>query len=207
MKLIIGLGNPGGKYEKTRHNIGSMVIEQFLKDFTPVQKTLWEDSTKFKSDIAELEWKPLHGALEKVILAKPKTYMNNSGLAVQLLTSCYSLLTSDLWIVHDDLDLSLGQLKIRFGGGSAGNHGVDSIIEKLETDKFWRFRLGIGNPRRESGSMSHESRKKPVDDHVLSSFMSNERSKVKHLIRHASDALQMALEEGLETAMNRFNTK
>lgn len=205
MKLIVGLGNPGKKYEKTRHNIGFMIAEQFLKDFEPVGKTAWEDSDRFKSDIAEIEWQRKTGGLEKVVLAKPKTYMNNSGLAVQLLTTHYSLLTTDIWVIHDDLDLPLGQLKIRFGGGSAGNHGVDSIIEKLETDKFWRFRLGIGQPSLKFKVKN--SKLKNVDDHVLSSFTSNERSKVKHLIRHASDALQMALEEGLETAMNRFNTK
>ncbi|MBI1919421.1 hypothetical protein HYS29_02505, partial [Candidatus Microgenomates bacterium] len=82
MKLIIGLGNPGTKYERTRHNLGFMVVEQFLKDFEPVGQTVWVNNEKFKADTAEFSWQPKHGQAEKVIVAKPKTYMNNSGLAV-----------------------------------------------------------------------------------------------------------------------------
>ena len=147
MKLIVGLGNPGKQYEKTRHNLGFMVVERFLKDFEPVEKTVWENQKKIKSDIVRLEWQrqldqkfPLRPAergfegqakfkdqkpdesenWEEVILAKPQTYMNNSGMAVQLLTSYFSLLTSNLWVVYDDIDLPLGTMKIRFGGASAG---------------------------------------------------------------------------------------
>src|SRR5690348_15063745 len=112
MKLIVGLGNPGEKYEKTRHNLGFMVVEQFLKDFERVG-IVWDNSKKFKSDVLEI-----NVGLEKVIIAKPKTYMNNSGLAVQLLTSYYKLPTEDIIIVHDELDLPLGYLKIRLGGSS-----------------------------------------------------------------------------------------
>jgi PTH1 family peptidyl-tRNA hydrolase len=205
MKLIIGLGNPGTKYEKTRHNIGFMVVEQFLKDFEPVRDTIWTDEKKFKSDIAEINWQPLHGKEEKVILAKPKTYMNNSGLAVQLLTSYYKLLTSDIWIVHDDIDLPIGAMKIRFGGGTAGHHGVESLMEKLGTDKFWRFRLGIGvgSQKLEVGSQ----KLKNVEDYVLGKFTGAERGKIKDLLKRGSKAIQMGLEVGLEAAMNRFNTK
>ncbi|MBI2190274.1 MAG: aminoacyl-tRNA hydrolase, partial [Candidatus Levybacteria bacterium] len=95
MKLIVGLGNPGEKYEQTRHNLGFMVLERFLKDFEPVQKTIWENQEKFKSDIVKLDWQPRHSRMEKVILAKPKTYMNNSGLAVKLVTSYWRLEPSD----------------------------------------------------------------------------------------------------------------
>ena len=205
MKLIVGLGNPGIKYEKTRHNIGFMVVEQFLKDFETVDKTEWVDEKKFKSDIAMLNWQPRHGKEEKVILVKPKTYVNNSGLAVQLLTSYYKLLTNDIWIVHDDIDLPLGSMKIRFGGASAGHHGVESIIEKLGTDKFWRFRMGTGE--RNSKSEYRNSKLKNVEDFVLGEFRGGERGKVKHLIKRGVGAIEMGLEEGLEAAMNRFNTK
>ena len=92
MKLIIGLGNPGVKYERTRHNIGFMVVEKFLKDFEPVKDTVWADEKKFKSDIAEINWQPRHGKEEKVILAKPKTYMNNSGLAISIISQYLKLL-------------------------------------------------------------------------------------------------------------------
>lgn len=205
MKLIVGLGNPGEKYQKTRHNLGFMVAERFLKDFERVDKTQWEDSRKFKSDTAQIIWQPRHGKEEKVVLAKPKTYMNNSGLAVSLLAGYYKLLTLDVWIIHDDIDLPLGSTKIRFGGASAGHHGVNSIIEKLGTDKFWRFRMGVGA---EDRKWKVEGRKvRPVDDFVLGKFRGGEKGKVRELIKRGAKAIEMALEEGLEAAMNRFNTK
>ncbi len=203
MKLIVGLGNPGKQYEKTKHNLGFMVVEQFLKDFEPVSKTEWEDSKKFKSDIVNLDWQPKHGQMEKVILAKPKTYMNNSGMSVRLLLTFYKLQSTDVWVVYDDLDLPLGSMKIRFGGASAGHHGVDSIIENLKTDKFWRFRMGIGklSPKIERGIV------KNAEDIVLGKFKGGEWGKARELIKRGSKALQTALEEDLESAMNRFNTK
>lgn len=208
MKLIVGLGNPGEKYERTRHNVGFMVVERFLKDYEPVSQTVWDNSVKFKSDIATLEWQPTRGRLVKLILAKPKTYMNNSGLAVQLLTTYYKLLTSDVWIIHDDIDLPLGTMKIRFGGGTAGHHGVDSILKALGTDKFWRFRLGIGvKNSRKAGSRSARQKLRNVEDFVLSSFGEGEWGSVRKLVKRGSQALQLALEKGLELSMNRFNTK
>ena len=141
MKLIVCLGNPGERYEKTRHNLGFMLGENFLKDFRNAKDNLWEDSVKFKCDITQIEWQPKHGTLEKVIFIKPKTYMNNSGLAVKLISSFYKINPEDIWVMHDDIDLPLGSLKIRFGGASAGHHGVESIIEHLNTDKFWRFSI------------------------------------------------------------------
>ena len=91
MKLIVGLGNPGEKYINTRHNLGFIIVEHFLKDFQSARNTVWEKATKFKSEISQIEWQPRHGTLEKVILTKPQTYMNNSGLAVQLISSFYKL--------------------------------------------------------------------------------------------------------------------
>lgn len=137
MKLIVGLGNPGEKYENTRHNLGFLVLDHLLKDLG-TSKIEWDSSNKLKSDIALFT---LHK--EKVILAKPQTYMNNSGMAVQLLKDFYKVEPEDLWIVYDELDLPLGSIKIRFGGAAAGHHGVESIMEAIGTDKFWRYRLGI----------------------------------------------------------------
>lgn len=212
MKLIVGLCNPGKKYEKTRHNIGCMVVEQFLKDFEPVGKTLWENSEKFKSDIAELEWqKSKHDIsrplLEQVMLIKPKTYMNNSGMAVRVISSRFVVHSNDIWIVHDDIDLPLGSMKIRFGGGAGGHHGVESIIKTLNTDKFWRFRMGIGNPNQNSKLKVESSKLKNVEDYVLGNFTGAEHSQVKKMLKHGSSALQMALDDSLEAAMNRYNTK
>lgn len=198
MKLIVGLGNPGGKHEKTRHNLGFMVLEHFLKDFESTKNTVWENSSKFKSDIAKIEWQPKHGALEKIILVKPKTYMNNSGMAVQILTTYYKILTTDVWIIHDDIDLLLGAMKIRLGGASAGHHGVESVMDHLNTDKFWRFRLGIGG---------EDGRLKNVDDFVLGEFGGKEKGKIRELIKKGAKAIEEALENGLDSAMNRFNTK
>ena len=204
MKLIVGLGNPGVKYERTRHNVGFMVVEQFLKDFEPVGKTVWNNNGKFKSDTVEFEWQPKHGAGEKVILAKPKTYMNNSGMAVKLLGDYFKVTPADTWIIHDDVDLPLGSMKIRLGGASAGHRGVESILQTLSTDSFWRFRMGIGQPIE-----GHYQRNdtKGIDDYVLGTFTGHERGKLKELIKHGAKALATALEEGLEASQNRFNVK
>lgn len=205
MKLIIGLGNPGEKYVNTRHNLGFKIAEHFLKDFQSAKNTLWEDSKKFKSEIAQIEWQPRHGTLEKVILVKPQTYMNNSGMAVQLITSYYKLPTTDVWVMHDDIDLPLGSMKIRFGGASAGHHGVESIMEYLKTDKFWRFRMGTGISN--SKSKIPNSKLKNVEDYVLGNFAGQERGKLKALVKRGVNAIETSLEDGLEAAMNRFNTK
>lgn len=215
MKLIVGLGNPGEKYEKTRHNLGFVIVEHFLKDFQSARDTLWENSSKFKSEIAQIEWQRRshrsgQASLEKVILVKPKTFMNNSGMAVQLLASFFKLPPSDIWIVHDDIDLPLGAMKIRFGGASAGHHGVESIMSALSTDKFWRFRLGTGNTNSKfihSVSSGQKSKLRNVEDYVLGNFAGGERGKVKDLIKRGVKAIETGLEDGLEVAMNRFNTK
>lgn len=205
MKLIVGLGNPGEKYESTRHNLGFMVVEQFVKDLQPVKKTFWEDSKKFKSDILEVEWQPRRGNSVKILVVKPKTYMNNSGLAISLISQYLNILPSDVWIVHDELDLPLGFIKIRLGGSGAGHRGVESIIQSIGSEKFWRFRLGIGFKKNHGEVGGHVI--KHVDDYVLSPFSREQAGKIRELIHRCSKALQMALEEGLEVAMNRYNTK
>jgi len=209
MKLIVGLGNPGEKYEKTRHNLGFLVLDRFLKDFSQVQKTIWEDNTKFKCDMAKIDWQPKKGKLEKIILVKPKTYMNNSGLCVGLVSSFYKINPADIWIIHDEIDLPLGSMKIRFGGGSAGHKGVMSIMNSLGTEKFWRFRLGMGHqkgiqPRFNRGKIRNS---KSVEEFVLRGFSSGEAGKAREVIKRGSKAIQEGLENGLEKAMNRFNTK
>src|SRR5579872_3143964 len=206
MKLIIGLGNPGEKYEKTRHNVGFMALDQFLKDFESEKETVWTDSAKFKSDIAEITWqhkKETPGTIphgeEKIILAKPKTYMNDSGLAVGLLVNFYKVSPEDVWILHDDVDFPIGSMRIRLGGASAGHRGIMSIIEQLGTDKFYRFRLGIGRP----GESEHSG----VSHYVLDTFTHEDHSKIRELLKRASKALQMGLEKDLESAMNKYNSK
>jgi PTH1 family peptidyl-tRNA hydrolase len=216
MKLIVGLGNPGEKYIHTRHNLGFMVVERFLKDFESLKNTVWSSSEKVKSHIALIDWKSKAGREERLILAKPKTYMNNSGMAVSLLTNFYKIDPTDVWIVYDELDLPVGSMKIRFGGAAAGHHGVESIIASLDTDKFWRFRMGIGVTHLHSGRDGREDGKqhalgrqniKGADSLVLGNFSASEQGKVRELIKHGSQSLQMALEKGIEASMNRYNTK
>lgn len=208
MKLIVGLGNPGLEYENTRHNVGFMAVEQFLKDYETVKNTFWNDNKKFHADIVEFEWqrsKPLRDTvvqqplLEKVYLMKPKTFMNNSGQAVAAVANFYKISLDDIWILHDDVDFPLGSMRIRKGGASAGHRGIMSIIEQLGSDAFWRFRLGIGRP----GEVGHDA----VSRHVLDTFSHQDHSHIREMLKATSKAIQLGLEQDLIAAMNRYNTK
>jgi peptidyl-tRNA hydrolase, PTH1 family len=204
MKLIVGLGNPGVKYESTKHNVGFMVLEHLLKDIASVNKSYWTTEKKLKSEVHILEYQPKKGEAEKIILARPLTYMNNSGMAVGLLVNYYKIKPSDLWVVHDELDLPLGFIKIRLGGGTAGHHGLDSILETLKTDKFWRFRIGIGLPKSIGGM---DKQRVNGQEFVLSGFRGGEASKARAGIKRGAKALFTALEKGIESAQNQYNTK
>lgn len=200
MKLIVGLGNPGEKYHNTRHNCGFMVLDHLLQELGE-HNVEWEVSSKLKSDIASFMLKD-----EKVLLAKPQTYMNNSGMAVQLLRDFYKIDAHDVWIVYDELDLPLGSMKIRLGGAAAGHHGVESIIDSLGTDAFWRFRLGIGT----SHDKEHPLSKQEVHNaaaYVLDQFGHGEAGKVREMLKRTVASIQCALAQGMEAAMNKFNTK
>ncbi len=188
-RLIVGLGNPGEKYENTRHNIGFMVVDELAEKLTkgPVD---WEESSRFNSFI-------LLSSARNIILAKPQSFMNASGAVVAKVAQYYKVSAENIWIVHDDVDLPLGKIKIRLGGAAAGHHGVESIMANLGTDKFLRFRLGIGHPGR--GADAH------VEDYVLKDFDTNEKSEVKHLTKQTLQALEVSLKDGPEKAMNQFN--
>ncbi|OGH17674.1 MAG: aminoacyl-tRNA hydrolase [Candidatus Levybacteria bacterium RIFCSPHIGHO2_02_FULL_37_10] len=208
MKLIIGLGNPGKKYEKTRHNMGFMVADALGNRVKGIGDS-WKHEEKFKSEILKINH-PLTPNPYPLILVKPLTYMNNSGLAVGLIANFYKIKPEDIWVVHDDIDLLLGSMKIRFGGASAGHKGVDSIINSLGTDGFWRFRIGIASKRSEIGikTISGERMKrKNIDDFVLGEFIKEERNRVKEIIRQVVRAIEIALIEGMDKAMNKFNTR
>lgn len=192
MKLIIGLGNPGEKYAKVRHNLGFMVVDKYVSSIK--DQVSWEYSEKFKSEIVKVD---------DLIFVKPHTYMNNSGLAVKLLTTYYNLQPTDLIVVYDELDLPLGKIKIRMGGAGAGHHGIESIMEKLGTDKFIRVRLGIGNE--ETKSAEHGGSHVDVDRYVLSPFNSHEKSHLKHMLKQALKAIDTLLEKGLQVAQNQYN--
>ena len=213
MKLIVGLGNPGEKYNNTRHNLGFMVVERFLKDITALNDTVWSDEKKLKSELAFVNWQGKNSKTERLILAKPQTYMNHSGMAVALIASYYNIPVEDIWVVYDDLDLPVGTMKIRFGGAAGGHHGVESILASLTTDTFWRFRFGIGFSRghiqdSDGGEMTQNRRTiGKVEDYVLSEFASHDHNKVRTMIENGSEALQLSLEQGMDKAMNRFNTR
>lgn len=196
MILIVGLGNPGQKYEKTRHNIGFLAIKAFagknnFPDFIISQKT--------NSEISE---GILNG--EKIILAKPQTYMNKSGKTINSLVKRYCInkamaeLTQYIWVIHDDVDLPLGEMKIVKNRGAAGHKGVESIIKELKTKDFVRFRVGI-KPQK------IENRKQKVETFVLQKFNKEEEKIIKEVIKKIVEAIEMTLKEGLEKAMNKYN--
>jgi peptidyl-tRNA hydrolase, PTH1 family len=195
MKLIIGLGNPEEKYIGTRHNSGFEVVNEYAKKHLG-PKVVWEFDKKLSSEIIKLT--------PDLWLIKPQTYMNKSGLAVVKLADYFKITSSeDIIIVHDDLDLILGRIKVRKGGAAGGHHGVESIISALGSDQFIRLRLGIGNARSHSGERQRIAFS--AEHFVLEPFMSNEKSKVKTMTKHALEAIDTLLEKGLSEAQNQYN--
>lgn len=206
MKLIVGLGNPGDKYIFTRHNIGFMVIERLVKDRLSLLRSLkaWKKEEKFLSEVCKTPASPQGG--DDFIAIKPQTYMNLAGLAVVKIANFYKIDASNIWVIHDDIDLPLGKIRMRKGGASAGHHGIDSIIKNLGTSDFMRFRLGIGRGKLDKPhTADHNLHRREVEKFVVSLFKEGEASEVKHLIKNSSEALDLALKKGIEKAMNRFN--
>lgn len=191
MKLIVGLGNPEDKYAKTRHNLGFDILDELTRKLNLVD---WSLENKFKSEIIKSN---------KMILVKPQTFVNKSGMAVKLLADYFKISPEDIVIIHDELDLPLGKIKVRLGGAAAGHHGVESIIEALGTDKFIRIRMGIGNLRTKSAE--HKGQTISAEKFVLEPFMHSEKSKVKHMIKQTIKALETLLEKGLEYTQTQFN--
>jgi PTH1 family peptidyl-tRNA hydrolase len=196
MKLIVGLGNPGGEYESTRHNIGFMVVEKLAKELGEIT-VIWDKDAKHESFVAKTG---------EVILVKPQTFMNRSGAAVKGLVDYYKLDPADVWIIHDDIDLPIGKIRIRGQGASGGHNGVDSIIKALNTDKFVRFRLGTGRGKESTGlNADKRLHHRSVINYVLSRFRQSEAGSFKHLVKNGTEAVRIALTSGLDKAMNRFN--
>lgn len=185
MKVIVGLGNPGKKYEKTRHNLGFMVVDRLARAKGVVFK-----KKKHYSLIGD--WQ---AGGEKVFLVKPQTYMNHSGVAIGSLCSDLGVKAEDFVVIHDDLDLPLGRIRIRQRGGAAGHRGVLSILETLPSQDFFRVRVGVGRPPR------------GVDptDYVLEPFLPEEEIFAKEVVPQAAEAVETLLAEGPLVAMERFN--
>jgi PTH1 family peptidyl-tRNA hydrolase len=187
LRVIVGLGNPGPAYAKTRHNVGFCIVEALAADAHSNFRRLGL-SLRARASLAGQE----------VILAKPQTFMNQSGQAVAELLSDVGLDHADLLdliLIHDDLDLDLGRVRLKAHGGAGGHNGVLSIIDSLGTDRFARLKIGIGRPP--SG----------VDaaDYVLSPVASGDQSLLNATMQHALDAVRCWISEGLPVAMNRYN--
>lgn len=197
MKLIVGLGNPGDKYRDTRHNVGFMVVDKLAHELGS-SDTTWNFEKKHKAFVAKCG---------DVLLVKPETFMNASGIAVGSVAVFYHINPEDIWVVHDDLDLPLGKIRIRRGGGSAGHHGIESLMRDLKSDAFVRFRLGIGRGMEAKGEKSSKKNfhRRFVMDFVLSKFKRSEAGELKHIVKHGVEAIRIALFDGIDRAMNRFN--
>lgn len=203
MKLIVGLGNPDKKYGKSRHNIGFMVADELLRKLTPVKKTEWEMDKKSNSFLSIIN--------SSLVLAKPQTLVNASGVAVKKLVSRFKVEPAEVWVIHDEIDLPLGKIKIAEGRGAAGHRGIQSIIRELGTDEFVRFRLGVGHPVREDkwyvsgGSLvSKQVKRQEVVRYVLEGFGGKDAVEAGKMIEKAVEAIKLALEEGIEKAQGTF---
>lgn len=184
-RLIVGLGNPGRQYAATRHNVGFMVVDAFAR-----KQGLAVTRSDHQALLAEGRWKE-----ERIILLKPQTYMNLSGFAVSSAARWYKIEPQDIFVIHDDLDLEAGRLRIRTSGGAGGHKGIISIIEQLGTQDFARLKIGIGRP---GPGME-------VPDYVLTPFAPAEREIIQAAIARSVEAVEMVLDQGYLAAMNQFN--
>lgn len=184
--LVVGLGNPGPQYATTRHNVGFMVADLLAARIGAPFKV-------HKKSGAEIVTGQLGG--RSVVLAKPRTYMNESGRQVGPLAKFYSLPPGDVIVLHDELDIDFGRIRLKLGGGEGGHNGLRSVANALGTKDFQRVRIGIGRP---------PGRKEPAA-FVLEPFNANERDEVPTICEQAADATELLLELGVEAAQNRVH--
>jgi peptidyl-tRNA hydrolase, PTH1 family len=186
MILIIGLGNPGKYYARTRHNVGFMMVDKLQEEWNFPE---FEFNKKFDTEISEGKINPPlppgeGGGEGKILLAKPQTFMNRSGEAVKKIMKFYKLKPSDIIVIHDDLDIDLGKFKISADSSAAGHRGVESIIDALGTKNFKRLRIGI------EGTEMRKKRKIPGDKFVLKKFTESEKKKVSELLTNIEREIQ-----------------
>ena len=185
VKLVVGLGNPGKKYGRTRHNLGFLVVDHIARqNQVAIKKKL--------CDALVGEWSK-DG--KRILLIQPQTYMNRSGESIKALLDDLRLTPADLVVIHDDLDLAFGRIRIRPGGGAGGHRGVLSIMENLGGPQFYRVRIGIGRPPDGVDAV----------DFVLEPFLPQEVERLDELVSRASDAVVSLLREGGQRAMEQFN--
>lgn len=187
---MVGLGNPGLKYEFTRHNIGFRTVDNLARDIETEFK-------KVKSYYSLISRGMIN--THKVMLIKPQTFMNLSGRAVSKIVSYYKISFQDLLIVYDDLNLELGQVRIRKKGSAGGHKGIESIIQYLGSEKIPRLRIGIGNPL---VNLNFD-----CVSYVLSNFNGDEKDKIKKVIQLSTKAIKIVIEDGFEKAMRKYNRK
>lgn len=185
--LVVGLGNPGPEYERTRHNIGAMALDQLAT-------SLGARFTKHKRALAQVA--ETHIATHRVILAKPMSYMNTSGGPTKALATFYKVPIENLIVLHDELDIDGGAIRLKFGGGDNGHNGLKSIRSSFATGDWYRIRLGIGRP---------PGRMNPAD-FVLKNFAGSEKDMVEQLCFRGSDAVETLITQGLAPAQNIFNS-
>jgi PTH1 family peptidyl-tRNA hydrolase len=183
--IIAGLGNPGRQYRNTRHNAGFIMIDHLVEEY--------------KIRLSKMQFNAITGSIEldsaRVILAKPQTFMNLSGQSVAALVRFYKIPLEQLLVAHDDIDLPVGALRIRPGGGAGGQKGLASTIERLGTQEFPRMRIGIGRP---SGTQE-------AAGYVLQEFSTGDIRVLKAVFPQAVQAVHTFITEGLQAAMNRYN--
>lgn len=184
--LAVGLGNPGDKYENTRHNVGFMTVDELARRLRiPVQKLKYKALT----NLAEIGG-------QRVLLMKPVTYMNLSGEAVRQAADFYKIPPQRVLVISDDVSLPLGKLRIRSGGSAGGHNGLKSVIAQLGSDQFPRVKIGVGGKPHPDYDMA---------DWVLSKFSGEDKKAIDQAVGRAADAVETLLREGPERAMNRFN--
>jgi len=183
--LVVGLGNPGAEYARTRHNVGADVVELLAA----------RHGARLRKGKERAHTDEVNVGGKRLALAIPTTYMNDSGAAVQALVRRYGVTPEQVVIVHDELDLPVAVLKLKAGGGLAGHNGLRSIKAHLKTDEFLRVRIGVGKPQSKEHGV----------DHVLNKFAKRERTEIDVTLEQAADAVEAILADGIDAAMNRFN--
>lgn len=189
VRMIVGLGNPGKKYDGTRHNVGFDLVDRLASE----HGFGWRPEKKWKAEVAR-------GTDSQLILAKPQTFMNLSGESVIKLGSFFKIPPAEILVVYDDADLPLGRLRIRLSGTAGGHNGVKSLIQHFGTDKFPRLKFGIGRDPAEKSDPRRD-----MVGHVLGRFSKEESDALEKSLARAAEAVNYALSSGLAAAMNRYN--
>jgi len=191
MKLIVGLGNPGQAYANNRHNLGFICLNYFART----------QGIRFDKKQGQARTGSGEVAGSKVVLAKPQTYMNLSGQSVSRLVKKFKIDLDDLLVIHDDLDLPLGKIRLRRGGSAGGHKGINSIISELESQDFSRLKIGVGHPAVSSTEISEAD----IISYVLNDFTPEETAAVTQAVPRVSEVILCLLTEGLTAAMNKYN--